>query len=496
MTARMTRFAVALVVALFLPGLAAARGAPESFADLAEKLLPAVVNISTTQRVQATAQNRSGERSVPMPQFPPGSPFEDLFKDFFDRERGNNNNDRNNDAPARRATSLGSGFVIDPTGFIVTNNHVIAEADEIFAVFSNGNRIKAKLVARDAKTDLALLKIDSDKPLVSVKWGSSEKARVGEWVLAIGNPFGLGGTVTAGIISAKARDINSGQYDDFLQTDAPINRGNSGGPLFNMAGEVIGVNSAIYSPTGGSVGIGFAIPSQLASNVVAQLKDYGRTRRGWLGVRIQTVTEELAESMGLEKKRGALVASIQDDSPAKKAGIEPGDVIVTFAGKEVNEMRGLPRLVAEHPINADAKVELWRKGKTMNITVKVGELDEKEQVASVDPKTAPPASPSGERTQALGLTFAAISPDLRKKYDIKDNVKGVVVTEVAPNSDAAQQGIRPGDIIVGVNGEDVAGPKDVADKVKKVQSAKRNSVALYVERAGDRRWVAVKLEQG
>jgi serine protease Do len=259
---------------------------------------------------------------------------------------------------------------------------------------------------------------------------------------------------------------------------------------------VIGVNSAIYSPTGGSVGIGFAIPSQLAANVVGQLKDHGRTRRGWLGVRIQTVTDELAESLSLPKSRGALVASVQDDSPAKKAGIEPGDVIVTFAGKEVTAMRGLPRLVAEHAINADAKVELWRKGKTMTVTVKVGELDEKEQVAAVDPKAAPPAAAAGDRAQALGLTFAALNPDLRKKFDIKENVKGVVVTEVAPNSDAAQQGIRPGDVIVGINGEDVAAPKDVAEKVKKVQSAKRNSVALFVERAGDRRWVAVKLGEG
>ena len=492
MTAMLTRYAL-VVVALFAPAVAMARGAPENFADLAEKLLPSVVNISTTQRVQAMAQGRGerGERSVPMPQFPPGSPFEDLFKDFFDRDRGG----ERNDAPARRATSLGSGFVIDPTGFIVTNNHVIAEADEIFAIFADGQRLKAKLIARDAKTDLALLKVEAPKPLPALKWGSSEKARVGEWVLAIGNPFGLGGTVTAGIISAKARDINSGQYDDFLQTDAPINRGNSGGPLFNMAGEVIGVNSAIYSPTGGSVGIGFAIPSQLAANVVGQLKDHGRTRRGWLGVRIQTVTDELAESLSLPKSRGALVASVQDDSPAKKAGIEPGDVIVTFAGKEVTAMRGLPRLVAEHAINADAKVELWRKGKTMTVTVKVGELDEKEQVAAVDPKAAPPAA-AGDRAQALGLTFAALNPDLRKKFDIKESVKGVVVTEVAPNSDAAQQGIRPGDVIVGINGEDVAAPKDVAEKVKKVQSAKRNSVALFVERAGDRRWVAVKLGEG
>ncbi|MGE0714572.1 MAG: Do family serine endopeptidase, partial [Alphaproteobacteria bacterium] len=374
---------------------ASARAAPESFADLAAKLLPAVVNVSTSQ--QTRGGSPQAERRRPeMPQVPPGSPFEDFFKEFFERNRP--------DAGPRRQASLGSGFIIDASGLVVTNNHVIADADEITVILHDDTSLKAEIVGRDAKTDLALLRVKSSKPLPSVKWGDSDTARVGDWVLAIGNPFGLGGSVTAGILSARQRDINSGPYDDFIQTDASINRGNSGGPLFNMAGDVIGVNTAIFSPSGGSIGIGFSIPSALAKPVIQQLKDFGRTRRGWLGVRIQGVTDEIADSLGLGRPRGALIASTTDKGPAAEAGIQAGDVVLTFDGRDITDMRRLPRVVAETPINKRAKVVVWRKGKEMSFDVKVGELDEREESEQV---AALPRGGDGKpaTAEALGLSL-------------------------------------------------------------------------------------------
>ncbi|WP_375731161.1 Do family serine endopeptidase, partial [Azospirillum sp. B506] len=347
----------------------APRNAPGSFADLAEKLLPAVVNISTSQ---SAPQRPQGQRPE-VPQFPPGSPFEDFFRDFFDRQQ-------QQDQPQRKATSLGSGFIIDAkNGYVVTNNHVVQDADEITVILQDDTNIKAELVGKDSKTDLALLKIKTSHPLVAVPFGDSDAMRVGDWVLAIGNPFGLGGSVTAGIISARQRNIDAGPYDDFLQTDASINRGNSGGPMFNLNGEVIGINTAIFSPSGGSVGIGFAIPSNLAKQVVAQLKDYGKTRRGWLGVRIQAVTPEIAESLGLPNHKGALVASVTQDGPAAKGGIQAGDVVTKFDGREIDEMRRLPRVVAETSIDKAVPVEVWRKGKSQTVHVKVGELEPAEK---------------------------------------------------------------------------------------------------------------------
>ncbi|HJS32758.1 MAG TPA: Do family serine endopeptidase, partial [Alphaproteobacteria bacterium] len=327
--------------------LAQGRGNPpaQGFADLAERLLPAVVNISTTQTVRQDRNQQQGPQQGPqgerrrgpeVPQFPPGSPFEEFFREFFDRQG-------RPDAPPRRTQSLGSGFVIDSTGYVVTNNHVIAEADEIKVILHDDTQLAAKVIGRDPKTDLAVLKVEPSKPLTAVKFGNSDQTRVGDWVVAIGNPFGLGGTVTAGIVSARARDINAGPYDDFIQTDASINRGNSGGPMFNLAGEIIGINTAIYSPSGGSVGIGFAIPANLAKPVIDQLRVSGKVRRGWLGVQIQSVTDEIAESLGLNKARGALVARVTENSPAAKGKIESGDVILKFDGKDVTEMRRLPR---------------------------------------------------------------------------------------------------------------------------------------------------------
>jgi serine protease Do len=473
-------------------GSAAARTAPDSFADLAEKLLPSVVNISTTQTMKS---DRGRERAGPeVPQFPPGSPFEEFFRDFFDRGVPKGGRP---EAQPRKATSLGSGFIIDPAGYVVTNNHVIADADEITVILHDDTNLKAELVGRDTKTDIALLKVKTDKPLSAATWGDSDASRVGDWVLAIGNPFGLGGSVTAGILSARQRDINSGPYDDFLQTDASINRGNSGGPMFNMDGKVIGINTAIYSPSGGSIGIGFAIPSALAKAVVAELEQEAdhTVHRGWLGVRIQAVTDEIAESLGLDKAKGALVASVSDNGPAQAAGIQPGDVILTFDGKQVEDMRHLPRLVAETPVDKSVPVTVWRKRHETPLHVKVGRLDETEQVAAKEPpKKAPPKDDTGT-VSALGLTLANISPEMKEKFSLADDSKGVVVVDVAKDSPAAEKGLKAGDVIVEAAQEEIKSATQVAGKIDDAKRAGRKSILLLVERQGDLRFVAVRLDQ-
>src|SRR5215813_5498058 len=326
---------------------ALARG-PEGIADVAEKVIDAVVNISTSQTVEAKGggENRGGA----VPQLPPGSPFEEFFEDFFKNRRGGKGG---SDLQPHKTNSLGSGFIIDGSGIVVTNNHVIADADEINVIMNDGTKIKADIVGIDKKTDLAVLKFKPPHPLTTVKFGDSDKLRLGDWVIAIGNPFSLGGTVTAGIVSAKNRDISSGPYDSYIQTDAAINRGNSGGPLFNLEGDVIGVNTLIISPSGGSIGIGFAVPSKTVASVVSQLQQFGELRRGWLGVRIQTVTDEIAESLSIKPARGALVAGVEDKGPAKPAGIEPGDVIVKFDGKDIKEPKDLSRVVADTAVGKE-----------------------------------------------------------------------------------------------------------------------------------------------
>src|SRR6201993_30984 len=400
---------------------AQARG-PEAISDVAEQVIDSVVNVSTKQSV-----DMSGNA---MPQLPPGSPFEEFFEAFFKNKRGqgggqNGQNGQNAPTP-RRVNSLGSGFIIDPSGLIVTNNHVIAEADEVNVILNDGTTRKATIVGRDTKTDLALLKVNSDKPLKAVKFGDSDKLRLGEWVIAIGNPFSLGGTVTAGIVSARNRDINSGPYDNYIQTDAAINRGNSGGPLFNLNGEVIGVNTAIISPSGGSIGIGFAVPSNSALAVIDQLRQFGETRRGWLGVRIQQVTDDIAESLSLKPPRGALVAGLDDRGPAKPAGIEPGDVIVKFDGRDIKEMHDLPRIVADTPVGKEVDVVVIRKGKEETHRVKIGRLEDGEKVAAADAKKDVPDQKSVVQ-KTLGLELSSLSDDLRKKFKIRDSIKGVVV---------------------------------------------------------------------
>src|SRR6186713_2389511 len=388
-----TAAAIALL-AITVP--ASARG-PEGIADVAEQVIDAVVNVSTKQSVDL--------RSGAMPQLPPGSPFEEFFEEFFKNRRGQNGQNgpgQNNQTPTpRRVNSLGSGFIIDPSGLVVTNNHVISEADEVSVILNDGTTLKAEVIGRDQKTDLALLKVTPTKPLKAVKFGDSDKLRLGEWVIAIGNPFSLGGTVTAGIVSARNRDIQSGPYDNYIQTDASINRGNSGGPLFNLNGEVIGVNTAIISPSGGSIGIGFAVPAKTAVAVIDQLQQFGETRRGWLGVRIQPVTPEIGDSLNIKPPRGALIAGLDDKGPAKPAGIEAGDVIVKFDGQDIKEMRDLPRIVADTPVGKDVEVTIVRKGKEEKKTVKLGRLDdEKPQPASA--KSTPPEDKSVVQ-KTLGL---------------------------------------------------------------------------------------------
>jgi len=478
------------VVALTLaaPAAAIAKAPPASFADLADRLLPAVVNVATTQ----TARDRGP--SMDMPQFPPGSPFEEFFRDFFERNNGNNQPQR-----PRRAQSLGSGFLVSADGIVVTNNHVIADADEIKVRLYDDTEFSATLLGTDPKTDVAVLKIDSGgRELPFVQFGNSDTMRVGDWVVAIGNPFGLGGTVTAGIVSARGRDIGQGPYDDFIQTDASINRGNSGGPLFNLDGEVIGINTAIFSQTGGSIGIGFAISAKLATNVVAQLREFGRTRRGWLGVRIQQVTDEIAESLGLDKARGALVADVTPDGPAKAAGIQAGDVIVRFAGQDVTEMRELPRIVAETAVGLSVEVEIWRDGKPMQVTAKLGELEEAEQASlrtAPSTETAPPAGAEG-RIESLGLGLAMLTPQLRGEYSIRDQVEGVVVTQVDPTSAAEEKGLRLGDVIVEVAQDEVRTPADVERGVKSALDKGRKSVLLLIDRQGEMRFVALRIDKG
>ena len=483
--------AVALAAAVLMaplerPAAAHDQDAPESFAELSDSLIDAVVNISTSQRV-------TGSRSIPMPQVPDGSPFEEFFEEFFDRDGQEDEPDRRG---PRRVSSLGSGFVIDEAGIIVTNNHVIAEADEIVANFNDGTKLPAELIGRDEKTDVAVLRVKPETPLKALTFGDSDSLRVGDWVLAIGNPFGLGGSVTAGIISARGRDINAGPYDDFIQTDASINRGNSGGPLFNMDGEVVGINTAIISPSGGSIGIGFAVPANIAVNVIDQLIEFGETRRGWLGVRIQSVTDDIAESLGMDEARGALVAGVSDDGPANDAGIKTGDVILEFDGRPVPEMRDLPRIVANTKIGKEVDVIVLRKGEEKTLGVTIGRLEEGEQVASLSSdEDAEPEAPDTTTVSALGLDLADMTDELRERYEIDETVSGAIVTEVDDNGPAAERQIRAGDVIVEVAQEKVATADDVKRELEDLEGKGRKSALLLVANpAGELRFVVVPFE--
>jgi len=474
------------------PPVASAAIAPQqSFAPLVKRVLPAVVNISVTEK--------GGGGLVSSDDLPEGfrdSPFGDFLKRFFDEQsRGGrliprDTPDGNGDSDSGvKRIALGSGFIIDPSGLVVTNNHVVGEAAKVEVILQDNSKYAAKILGRDPRTDLAVLKIKADKPLPYVPFGDSSAAQVGDWVVAVGNPFGLGGSVTTGIISARGRDIHSGQFDDFLPIDAPINRGNSGGPTFNLNGEVIGINTAIYSPNGGSVGIGFAVPSNVAKTVVKQLETGGKVSRGWLGVQIQEVTPAIAASLGLQDgQRGAMVAAVTANSPSAKAGLKQGDVILSFNGTEVKQMRDLPRVVAAAAPGSAASMTVWRNGQSHELNVTLGTAPENPRVASADDD-----SPREERAAALGMHFATLSSDLRRQLHVGRDVQGVVITGIDNGSAAESFGLARGDVLVSVNQQPVTTPEEAAQQLKEAANSPRKSALLLLNRRGMTQYVGINL---
>ncbi|MEO3386271.1 DegQ family serine endoprotease [Mesorhizobium sp. CAU 1741] len=457
---------------------------PASVADLAEGLLDAVVNVSTSQNAPAT------QRNVPPPNLPEGSPFQEFFDEFF------NEPGEGGQMGPRRVQSLGSGFIIDAEeGIVITNNHVIADADEIEINFADGGKLDAELVGTDPQTDIAVLKVDPTlRELTQVEFGDSAAMRIGDWVMAIGNPFGLGGSVSIGIVSARGRDIQSGPYDDFIQTDAAINRGNSGGPLFDMNGRVIGINTAIISPSGGSIGIGFSIPSQLAMNVIDQLREFGETRRGWLGVRIQPVTDEIAESLGMPRAMGALVAGVIQGGPVDDGTIQPGDVIVRFDGKEIGAMRDLPRIVAESPVGKAVDVIIIRKGEEQTVSVTLGRLEDSEEAALEESEPTQDEGPVATAA-ILGMTIAELDDEARETFEIVPEVSGVVVTEVEAGSAAEERGIAAGDVITEIAQEAVSSPDEVIDRIDALRDqGRRNALLMLSSKTGELRFVTVRMD--
>ena len=449
-----------------------AKAVPDSFADLAEQLMPSVVNISTTQTITTKAN--------PLPfQFPPGSPFEEMFKDF-------------NQPTERKASSLGSGFIINKNGTVITNNHVINNAEDI-VVKVGDKEYKAKVLGADPYADLAVLKIDSIDKFTPVKFADSDKARVGDWVVAIGNPFGLGGTVTAGIISARNRDINLTRYDDFIQTDASINQGNSGGPLFNLDGDVIGINTAIIAPgQSGSIGIGFAIPSNAASNVITQLIKYGETKRGWLGVRIQQVTKEIADVEKLKNTEGALVASVGEESPAKKAGLKAGDIILKFDGKKIDKMRDLPKLVSNTEVGKTVELEIWRNKKLIKKKLTLGRLESSDDFKAENKKTKPEIKEKDTEVETLKITVRNITAKDIKDRKLNKNLKGVVITNISSKSVVAGM-LREGDIIIEVQKNKVLNSKQLNQLIESIYKKGEQTLLLtIINNSNQRRYLGVK----
>ncbi len=451
-----------------------------SFADLAEKASPAVVNIAAVQAV------KQQDWRTQMPQFPPGSPFEQFFKDFFENQYKN--------APAKKGVALGSGFIISADGYVVTNNHVIQNAQDIKVILNDQTQLSATLVGRDEKTDLALLKVKAPKALPTLSWGDSDRARVGDPVMAIGNPFGLGGTVTAGIISARARDIQAGPYDDFIQTDAAINQGNSGGPLLNQDGQVVGINSAIFSPSGGSVGIGFSIPANMARPIVDQLRTKGKTERGWLGVRIQDITPELAESLSMDNTDGVLIARVNENSPAAKAGIEDGDVIVRYDGHDIKVSKDLPRLVASTPVGKTVTLDYVRDGARRTTTAKIERLEDAEMAE--DASTAQDSQGQQSRVILYGMHLVALTDQSRQAYQIPQSVRGVLVSRVEPNSELYQAGIRQGTVILSVSRDRVTTPQQVITLVETLKKRGNRSLLMQMRLPeGSQLFVALNVAQ-
>lgn len=452
-------------------------GGPASFSPVVKAVAPAVVHIEVTAKSKAAQQ--------------PGETVPPAMREFFERFFG----DRmpgGDGAPQRQRNGLGSGFFIDAEGHIVTNNHVIAGAEKIVITMKDGEKLDAKLVGTDSRTDLALLKVDRRKPFPYVAFGDSDKAEVGDWVVAVGNPFGLDHTVTTGIISARGRSIGAGPYDDFLQIDAPINKGNSGGPAFNLRGEVVGVNTAIFSPTGGSVGIGFAIPAKLAKGVIEQLKSGGTVRRGWLGVSIQTVTDDIATGVGLDTAEGAIVSSVARNGPADKGGLRIGDVILEVNGERIEEMPELPRVIAGVAPGATAKLVIWRNNESKTLRVKLGELPDEQTLAG----NAPPAEVERSSADALGLTLAPLDAAARRAAGVDDETEGVLIADVAAGSPLADKGVRAGSVLVSVAGDPVSDPSQAAARMKQAKDDGRSAVLLLIRTDGRDRFVAAPLDQG
>ncbi len=464
-----------LAAALIMAQAIAAHARPESFADLAQKFSPAVVNITTSTTV--------AQGVGPVPMVPDGSPFQDFFRQFRDQGEGG-------DRP-RRSSALGSGFVISEDGYIVTNNHVIESADEIIIEFYEGGELEAKVIGTDPKTDIALLKVESDKPLPFVSFGDSDNARVGDWVMAMGNPLGQGFSVSAGIVSARNRAL-SGTYDDYIQTDAAINRGNSGGPLFDMDGSVVGVNTAILSPNGGSIGIGFSMASNVVKRVVDQLQEFGETRRGWLGVRIQDVTDDVAEAMGLDDAAGALVTDVPT-GPAAEAGMMAGDVIMSFDGVKVPDTRELVRQVGETEVGKSVRVLVFRDGGTQTLKVTLGRREDAENAEGTSlPGGGPDSMPEPETM--MGMTLSPLDDELRAQLELADDATGLVVSDIDPMSEAYEKGLRAGDVLTEAGQQTLATVNDLEDRIDDAREAGRKSLLLLVRSAGQPRFVALTLE--
>jgi len=459
----------------------------DKFADLVENLSPSVVNVFTVQKPKESSENGQ----MPFDNVPPQ--FREFFKNLPPGFPFGNPQQQPNRPQDEQPQALGSGFVIDPSGYIVTNHHVIAQANEIKVKFQDEKELKAKLIGKDQLTDLALLKVESESPLPFVKFGDSDKARVGHSVIAIGNPFGLGGTVTSGIISAFNRDINSGPYDSFIQTDASINKGNSGGPLFNLDGQVVGINSAIFSPSGGSVGIGFSIPANLAKPIIEQLRKFGKTQRGWLGVRIQEITPDIAKSLGLKSEEGVLISMVNPGEPAEKAGLKSGDVIVEFNGKKIKDVRSLQRTVAESAVESKAKVKVWRNKKFKNFNVKLGELEKFNQTAeNQSPKEDEKLTEEIELDK-IGLRLIGLNSQVRSKYNIPEQIKGVAITAVKTNSFAANSGLNVGNVISQISQQEVSDPDDVKRILDTSLKSKMESVLVQVYEDGFSKFLILKL---
>lgn len=448
----------------------------DGFADLIEQVSPAVVHVAISGKVKARRRQQEFN-------FPPGSPFEDFFERFQRPQQPNSEQ-------KSRPLGIGSGFIISADGLVVTNHHVVKDADEIVVTLTDGEEYKAKLVGSDSKTDLALLRLEDADDLSYVAWGDDEKSRVGDWVVAIGNPFGLGGSASTGIISARGRDIRSGPYDDYIQVDAAINRGNSGGPLFNMQGEVIGINTAIYSPNGGSVGIGFSIPSTLAKNVISQLQDTGEVERAWIGVEIQTLNDELAEGFGRDNDNGALISSVVPDAPADKAGMQAGDIILEFDGKKIEEMRDLPRIVAQSTVDDKFKVVIWRDGKRKTLSLRTERFPEDPSDVSRDSGNKDKEEDSSD---LLGAKLGTLDDSMRERFGLSDDLNGVLVLGVEPDGMASRNGLRSGDVITSVNNKRVSKPADVVNGVKRAKDAGREKIVVLLQRNNGSRFIPFDL---